>query len=86
MGYSTTFRNFDLRKQKVSLKQLRVVGSEKVTVAAGAFDAFKVEIDSAEGDPGKVTVWIAKALRKPVKIVASLPEQGGVTVTSELGK
>jgi dipeptidyl aminopeptidase/acylaminoacyl peptidase len=85
-GYSTTFRNFDLRKQKVSLKQLRVVGSEKVTVAAGAFDAFKVEIDSAEGEPGKITVWIAKTLRKPVKIVASLPELGGGTVTSELGK
>ncbi|HEX2571826.1 MAG TPA: alpha/beta fold hydrolase [Polyangia bacterium] len=85
-GYTTTFRNFDLRKQKASLKQLRVVGIEKVTVQAGVFDAFKVEIDSAEGDPGKVTVWIAKTLRKPVKIIASVPEQGGAVVTSELGK
>src|SRR5262249_5410971 len=46
-GYSTTFRNFDLRKQKEKLMQLKVVGAESVTVPAGTFDSFKVEITSA---------------------------------------
>src|SRR5207245_6559803 len=43
-NYSTTFRNFDPQKQKAQLKQLKVVGTESVTVAAGTFDAYKVEI------------------------------------------
>src|SRR5262249_31941463 len=69
-GYAATFRNFDLQGQKPSLKQLKVVASEKVTVPAGMFDAFKIEITSAEGEPGKTTVWIAKDSRKVVKAVA----------------
>lgn len=82
-GYSATFRNFDLQKQKASLKQLKVAGSEKVTVPAGNFDAFKIEITSAEGDPGKTTVWIEKKSRNVVKISAVVPSNGAV-ITSEL--
>lgn len=85
-GFKTTFRNFDVQKQKATLKQLEVTGSEQVSVSAGTFDAFKVEISSAEGEPGKTTVWISKSTRKPVKIVASLPQMGGATLTSELVK
>jgi dipeptidyl aminopeptidase/acylaminoacyl peptidase len=83
-GYSVNFRNFDIQKQKVSLKQLKVEASEKVTVPAGSFDAFKVEITSAEGEPGQSTVWIAKDSRKVVKIVAVLPQMNGAILTSEL--
>jgi len=83
-GYSATFRNFDLRQQKVQLKQARVAGSESVTVPAGTFDAWKVEIVSAEGEPGTTTIWVAKDSRKVVKTVATLPQMGGAVVTSEL--
>src|SRR5262249_44834454 len=48
-GYSTTYRNFDDQKMKVKLMQLKVTASEKVTVPAGTFDAFKVELTSADG-------------------------------------
>ncbi|MDX2040208.1 MAG: prolyl oligopeptidase family serine peptidase [Acidobacteriota bacterium] len=82
-GYSTTFRNFDLQKQQPALRQLKVVGSEKVTVPAGSFDAFKIEITSAEGEPGKTTIWIAKTNRNLVKTVAVIPQNGAV-ITSEL--
>ena len=81
-GYSTTFRNFDLQKQTAALRQLKVVGSEKVTVPAGSFDAFKIEITSAEGDPGKTTIWIAKTTRNLVKTVAVVPN--GMVITAEL--
>jgi hypothetical protein len=83
-GYSVTFRNFDVQKQKVRLMQLKVVGVEKVTVPAGTFEAFKCEVTSAEGDPDKTTVWIAKDSRKTVKIVANLPQMGGAVLTGEL--
>ncbi|MEK7832544.1 MAG: prolyl oligopeptidase family serine peptidase, partial [Acidobacteriota bacterium] len=82
-GYSTTFRNFDLQQQKATLKQLKVTGSEKITVPAGTFDAFKVEITSAEGGPGKTTIWIAKTNRNLIKTVAVVPQNGAV-ITSEL--
>jgi hypothetical protein len=71
-------------KQKPQLKQLRVLGSESVTVPAGTFDAYKVEILSADGEADKQTVWIAKDTRKVVKIEALLPSLGGAVLTSEL--
>jgi dipeptidyl aminopeptidase/acylaminoacyl peptidase len=83
-GYTATFRNFDLQKQKVALKQLAVAGAEKVTVPAGSFDAFKLEVISAEGEPGKTTVWVAKDSRKVVKIIAVIPQMNGAIMTSEL--
>ena len=83
-GYSLSFRNFDVMKQKPQLKQLKVVGSESVTVPAGTFDAYKVEIVSTDDDADKQTVWIAKDTRKVVKIAAVLPSLGGAVLTSEL--
>jgi len=83
-GYSTTFRNFDVRQQKVNLKQIKVVGSESVTVPAGTFKTWKAEISSAEGDPGITTLWIASDTRRVVKTSASLPQMGGAIITAEL--
>ncbi len=83
-GYTATFRNFDVQTQKPALKQMKVVGSEKVTVPAGTFDAFKCEITSAEGGPERITVWIAKDSRHPVKSSAVLPQMNGAVMTAEL--
>jgi hypothetical protein len=85
-GYTALFRNFDVRKQAPTIKRLSVAGSESVTVPAGTFDAWKVEIVSAEGEPGSATVWIAKDSRKLVKTTVTLPQMGGATATSELQK
>ena len=83
-GYSLSFRNFDVMKQKPQMKQLKVIGTESVTVPAGTFDAYKVEIVSADNDADKQTVWIAKDTRKVVKIAAVLTSLGGAVLTSEL--
>jgi dipeptidyl aminopeptidase/acylaminoacyl peptidase len=83
-GFSTTYRNFDVRQQKVLLKRARVTGSEEVTVPAGTFKTWKVEIGSAQGEPGSTTIWVAKDTRKVAKSVAVLPQMGGAVVTLEL--
>jgi dipeptidyl aminopeptidase/acylaminoacyl peptidase len=83
-GYSTAFRNFDVQKQKAKLMQLQVAGSESVTVPAGTFDTYKVELSSGEGGPDKSTVWIAKETRTPVKIATVMVEMGGALLTAEL--
>jgi dienelactone hydrolase len=85
-GYATTFRNFDVMKQKASMKQAKVTGSEDVTVPAGSFKAWKVEITSADGEPGQQTVWIDTVSRKVVKVSATLPQMSGATMTAELTK
>jgi dipeptidyl aminopeptidase/acylaminoacyl peptidase len=84
-GYSVVFLNFDLQKAKGKTMQLKVIGSESVTVPAGTFDSYKVEISAADG-PDKQTLWVAKSARKVVKIEAVLPQMGGAKMTSELIK
>jgi dipeptidyl aminopeptidase/acylaminoacyl peptidase len=83
-GYSLSFRNFDLNKQKPQMKQLKVIGTESVTVPAGTFDAYKVEIQAADNEADKQTVWIDKGSRKVLKISAVLPSLNGAVLTSEL--
>ena len=83
-GYSLSFRNFDVQKQKPQIKQLKVVGTESVTVPAGTFDAYKVEIQAADNEADKQTVWIDKGSRKVLKISAVIPSLGGAILTSEL--
>ncbi len=83
-GYTTSYRNFDVQKQKEKLIALKVVGVENVTVPAGTFDAFKVELTSADGGSDKATVWIAKDTRRPLKMSAVLGSMNGATLTSEL--
>jgi dipeptidyl aminopeptidase/acylaminoacyl peptidase len=83
-GYSTTFRNFDLQKQQAKLMELRVAGTENVTVPAGTFDTFKVELASADGGLDKETLWITKDSRAAVKISLVMPQMGGATLTEDL--
>jgi dipeptidyl aminopeptidase/acylaminoacyl peptidase len=65
-GYTTTFRGVDLQRQKVTLIQLKVSGSESVKVPAGVFETFKVEAASDDGSM-KMTLWVAKDSRRAVK-------------------
>ena len=83
-GYSLSFRNFDVLKQKPQIKRLKVLGSETVTVPAGMFDAYKVEIVAADNEADKQTVWIDKGSRKVLKISAVLTWLEGAVLTSEL--
>ena len=69
-GYSTTVRDWDTLGLKERLWQLKVTGTERVTVPAGTFDSYKVELTANDGAGDKETAWIAKDSRMPVKIDA----------------
>jgi dipeptidyl aminopeptidase/acylaminoacyl peptidase len=84
VGYVTDFLNFDVAKRKPQTKQLKVTGMESVTVPAGTFEAYKVEIVAADNEADKQTIWIAKDSRQVIKITAVLPSLGGALLTSEL--
>jgi len=83
-GYTASFFNFDVQSQKVMVRQLRVAGAESVTVPAGTFDCFKVDVSAEDG--GKTTLWIARDPRRVVKAVSSSPRMQGATITAELQK
>jgi hypothetical protein len=59
---------------------------ESVTVPAGTFEAYKVEITSADNEADKATVWIAKDSRQVAKISSVITQLNGAILTSELTK
>ena len=85
-GYTATYRNFDIMAQQVKPRVLKVEGSEKVTVPAGTFDAWKVVITPAEGIGETTTVWVNKTDRRVVKTSSVLPQMNGAVATAELVK
>jgi dipeptidyl aminopeptidase/acylaminoacyl peptidase len=83
-GYSATYRNFDVQTQKPKLVQVKVAGTEKVTVPAGTFDSLKLEVTSADGGSEKTTIWVDPATRQVLKTVSVVPQMNGAVITSEL--
>jgi dipeptidyl aminopeptidase/acylaminoacyl peptidase len=83
-GSKALFRTFDLQTQKLKLMQLEVADTEQVTVPAGTFEVVKLEVGSAEGEPGGRSVWVDPATRRVVKMRAVLPQMNGAIVTVEL--
>ena len=83
-GYTATYSNFNLLANKEKRLQLRVTGSETISVPAGRFETFRIELTSADGGNDRATLWIAKDTRIPVKVSALMAEMGGATMISEL--
>lgn len=85
-GYKTTLRVFDLQMQKPRPMLLEVSGMEIVTVPAGSFHAYKLELKPLDGELGGGTMLVSqKAPRCTVRGTFQLPAQaGGGTFTTEL--
>jgi len=85
-GYRTNLRVFDFQEQKARAVSVSVAGTESVTVAAGTFECFKVEVASLEDGKVEETVYVStKEPRFMVRGVAQLPAQaGGGTLTADL--
>ncbi|HUV35339.1 MAG TPA: S9 family peptidase [Patescibacteria group bacterium] len=85
-GYKTTLRVFELITQRSRTMLLEVTGMEDVTVPAGSFEAYKVELKPLDGELGGGTLFISeKDPRCIVRGTIQLPAaMGGGTATSEL--
>lgn len=82
-GYKTTLHQFDAMKQKDVAIGLKVLGSESVSVAAGTFDAWKIELTPSEEGGGSSRYWITKDTKRLVKVDVTMPGQVG-SGTAEL--
>jgi len=76
-GYKATLHQFDAMKQKEIPLGLTVTGIDSVTVAAGVFDAWKVELVPFDEGAGSTRYWIAKGTKRLVKVETTLPGGAG---------
>lgn len=86
-GYTTAIRLFEPVECRVRVMQLAVTGEQKVTVPAGTYSTFLVEITSLDGnDSGTATLSVMKdAPHHVVKGTRRLPARvGGGVMTTEL--
>ena len=81
-GFSTTLRHLDVQRAAEALRQLAVLGSEQVSVPAGTFETWKVQV-TEEGNANQTMIWIDKTSLLPVKFSAS---QGPVAIARELAR
>jgi len=62
-GYEASYHAVLINQAQQPLVTLRVAGKEEITVPAGTFDAWRLEIES---DPGDVVAWIADTPQRPL--------------------
>ena len=84
-GYSTSFQAFNPFVRKVVTMDLKVVGKEKVEVAGGAFDTYKVELTSAALGDLVVNNWVSLANPRMVVKSETILPQGGKVVLEYTG-
>lgn len=80
-GFTATFRNFDAQKQKITVKEAKVVSQETLQVAGKPTQTWKVEITGQES--GKQTVWVDQTAHQVMKSQEVLPEMNGAVITVE---
>jgi hypothetical protein len=86
-GYSGSIDVFSVMQAKARKMNVRVAGTEKVTVSAGTFDTYKVEITPQDDEGGGSKLWITRDDHRTVRLETQLPTQmGGGTIASELTK
>jgi dipeptidyl aminopeptidase/acylaminoacyl peptidase len=86
-GYTATVDVFNTMKAKSRKMTVRVTGMEKVTVSAGTFDTYKVEVTPQDDEGGGSKLWIAHDDRRTVRTETQLSaEMGGGTMVAELTK
>ena len=85
-GYTAEFRNFGMQLQNVKTLQLRVMGTDTVSVPAGTFNTWKVLIVSLDGGAESSALWVEKRTHRVVKYAMSFPSFHDAVATAELMK
>jgi dipeptidyl aminopeptidase/acylaminoacyl peptidase len=82
-GYTTTLHGLNLMQASTQPIRVRVTGSESVTIPAGSFETWVVEMGPVGEEPS--TLWIDRETRRLVRAEMRMGAQmGGATAVVEL--
>ncbi len=83
VGFETQLRAFQPATGTVQLVQLAVAATESVETAAGAFDAYRVDLSGDDGS--SMRVWVTQTKpHRTVKTELTQPAMGGARILSVL--
>jgi dipeptidyl aminopeptidase/acylaminoacyl peptidase len=86
-GYTASFNQIDIMGGKVKKMAVNVLGKDKVSLAAGEFDTYKVEVKPVEESEGAQTYWFDAISKSLVKSETKLgAAMGNAIVIMELTK
>lgn len=86
-GYKASLSAVDIMKGSTKEMSLHVSGLETITVQAGTFPTYRVELTSTDGSGTSLTIWYSRDDRRTIKVETKLPAQmGGGMSTTELVK
>jgi dipeptidyl aminopeptidase/acylaminoacyl peptidase len=81
--FTTVIEIFDGSSNKIKKMQVKVLAKETVTVPAGSFESYKVEVAQLDG-PEKFVVWISTKDLNMIKTEANVPQMGNAHMVAEL--
>jgi hypothetical protein len=76
-GYSAQFQTVDPEANKLAIVRLQTAGIEKVKVAGGEYDAFRVDVTCPDGHCKDWRLWVSSPGRRVVK-AENVPASGKV--------
>lgn len=82
-GEIATMETVDVMTAQIKKYEVKLVGTEKITVPAGSFDTYIISMNQIDGGE-KSTFWISAADKKMIKTEAILPQMGNAKMTVEL--
>ncbi|RAW03468.1 S9 family peptidase [Pseudochryseolinea flava] len=82
-NFATVIEVYDGSKDKIKRLNVKVVAKESVTVPAGTFEAYKIEVAQVDG-PEKFTSWMGTKDLNMIKSEGLVPEMPNASITVEL--
>jgi dienelactone hydrolase/transcription antitermination factor NusG len=82
-NYSTVIDVYDATKDKVKKLSVKVLAKESVTVPAGTFDAYKIEVAEIDGTE-KFVSWMGTKDLNMIRSESVVTEMGNALITVEL--
>ncbi|HEY9045629.1 MAG TPA: prolyl oligopeptidase family serine peptidase [Ohtaekwangia sp.] len=79
----TIIEMLDVQTSQVKRYELKLAGTEKITVPAGSFDTYKITMNQVDGGE-KTTFWISASDKNMIRTEAIVPQMGNAKMVAEL--
>lgn len=79
---STVIEMLDIQTSQIKKYEVKLLGTEKITVPAGSFDTYKISVNQVDGGE-KTTYWISSADKSMIRTEAIVPQMGNAKMVAE---